>query len=252
MVEQTAIQLSASQKLPAMHSHIATALRSFPLCTTTMNILRSVLVFALFQVYYILITFFCNKILIFAQIFQMLFKHVLLCNHTMRRLQDCSMSLLVMTGYVVNKALLFLQFHLLPLRHVNTFFVKIREYTAAASTNGQGTPDYEAFAQEWNQTADGKERYYVTTEVLSAYAKTWEKFNNIHASQEMASDNMDLACQSGDIFAAPHIPFPEFLTSTAVFIQPWQGVIDMDPTQQVPQSIMVLYFKQYNHHKYLR
>ena len=152
MVEQTAIQLSASQKLPAMHSHIATALRSFPLpccfllCTTTMNILRSVLVFALFQVYSILITFFCNKILIFAQIFQMLFKHVLLCNHTMRRLQDCSMSLLVMTGYVVNKALLFLQFHLLPLRHVNTFFVKIREYTAAASTNGQGTPDYEAFA----------------------------------------------------------------------------------------------------------
>jgi hypothetical protein len=86
-----------------------------------MNILRSVLVFALFQVYSILIPFFCNKILIFAQIFQMLFKHILLCNHTMRRLQDCSMSLLVMTGYVVNKALLFLQFHLLPLRHVNTF-----------------------------------------------------------------------------------------------------------------------------------
>ena len=119
------------------------------------------------------------------------------------------------------------------------FFVKIREYTAAASTNGQGTPDYEAFAQEWNQTADGKERYYVTTEVLSAYAKTWEKFNNIHASREMASDNMDLACQSGDIFPAPHIPFPEFLTSTAVSIQPWQGVIDMDPAQQVPQSISV-------------
>ena len=52
------------------------------------------------------------------------------------------------------------------------FFVKICEYTAAASTNGQGTPNYEAFAREWSQTADGKERYYVTTEVLSAYSKT--------------------------------------------------------------------------------
>jgi hypothetical protein len=55
----------------------------------------------------------------------------------------------------------------------------------------------------------------------------------------MALDNMDLAHQSGDIFAAPHTPFPEFLTSTAVSIQPWQGVIDMDPAQQVPQSISV-------------
>ena len=119
------------------------------------------------------------------------------------------------------------------------FFVKIREYAAAASASGQGTPDYEAFAREWNQTADGKERYYVTTEVLSAYAKTWEKFNNIHASREMASDKMDLAHQSGDIFAAPHIPFPEFLTGTAVSIQPRQGVIDMDPAQQHPQSISV-------------
>ena len=50
---------------------------------------------------------------------------------------------------------------------------------------------------------------------------------------------MDLAHQTGNIFAAPHIPFPEFLTSTAVSIQPWQGVIDMDLAQQVPQSISV-------------
>ena len=119
------------------------------------------------------------------------------------------------------------------------FFVKIHEYAVAASASGQGTLDYEAFARKWNQTANGKERYYVTTEVLSAYAKTWEKFNNIHASQEMASDKIDLACQSGDIFSATHIPFPEFLTGTAVYIQPQQGVIDMDPAQQVPQSISV-------------
>ena len=59
------------------------------------------------------------------------------------------------------------------------FFVKIREYAAAASASGHGKPDYEAFAREWNQSANGKDQYYVTIEVLSAYAKTWEKFNNV-------------------------------------------------------------------------
>jgi hypothetical protein len=63
------------------------------------------------------------------------------------------------------------------------FFIKIREYyAAAASASGHGKPDYEAFAREWNQSANGKDRHYVTTEVLSAYAKTWEKFNNVRAS----------------------------------------------------------------------
>jgi len=57
----------------------------------------------------------------------------------------------------------------------------------------------------------------------------------------MASEKIDLARQSGDIFAAPHIPFPEFLTGTSVSIQPQQGVIDMDPAQaqQLSQSISV-------------
>ena len=59
------------------------------------------------------------------------------------------------------------------------FFVKIHEYATAASASGHGKPDYEAFAREWNQSANGKDQHYVTTEVLSAYAKTWEKFNNV-------------------------------------------------------------------------
>ena len=50
---------------------------------------------------------------------------------------------------------------------------------------------------------------------------------------------MDLVHQSGNIFAAQHIPFPEFFTGTAVSIQPQQGVIDMDPAQQLPKSISV-------------
>jgi hypothetical protein len=119
------------------------------------------------------------------------------------------------------------------------FFTKIREHTALATANGRGRLDYEAFAREWNQSANGKDRFYITTEVLSAYAKTWEKVNNIHASQEMIQDKMDLVHKSRDIFAANHLPFPNFLTGTASLIQPCEGVIDMDPAQAGPASISV-------------
>src|SRR6202790_2637304 len=117
------------------------------------------------------------------------------------------------------------------------FFTKVHEHTALATANGRGKLDYEAFAHEWNQSADGKDQFYITAEVLSAYAKTWEKVNNIHASLEMIQDKMDLIHQSREIFAANHLPFPEFLTGAASSVQPHQGVIDIDPGQPVqPQS----------------
>ena len=57
------------------------------------------------------------------------------------------------------------------------FFYKIRHFAALESENGLGKIIYEAFAQEWNQSAqaDGVVCFYVTPEVLSAYAKNWEK-----------------------------------------------------------------------------
>ena len=60
-------------------------------------------------------------------------------------------------------------------------------------------------------------------------------------SSEFLNINNYLSNWLYDIFAAPHIPFPEFLTSTSVSIQPQQGVIDMDPAQaqQLPQSLSV-------------
>ena len=76
-------------------------------------------------------------------------------------------------------------------------------------------------------------------EVLSAYAKTWEKINNIQASQEMIPDKMNLINQSRDIFASQHLPFPEFLTGSATSVQPWQGIIDINSEQLIPPSISV-------------
>jgi hypothetical protein len=50
---------------------------------------------------------------------------------------------------------------------------------------------------------------------------------------------MNLASQSCDIFAAPHILLPEFLTGTAVSIQVPKGVINTDTAQHIPPSISI-------------
>jgi hypothetical protein len=65
------------------------------------------------------------------------------------------------------------------------FFVMLHEYTASATADGKSKVDYKTFAQDWNQSANGQDHFYVTTEVLASYAKTWEKVTNICASQEM-------------------------------------------------------------------
>jgi hypothetical protein len=52
-------------------------------------------------------------------------------------------------------------------------------YGCTTSADGKGKINYELFAQDWRQSADGKVHYYVTADVLSAHAKTWEKINNI-------------------------------------------------------------------------
>jgi hypothetical protein len=120
------------------------------------------------------------------------------------------------------------------------FFSKIRHFATLASENGHGKINYEAFAQEWNQSADGQTRFYVTTEVLSAYAKSWEKASNIRASQELIKGKMDGIQQTANSFAAPLQLFPAFLTSTPTSVHPRQGAIDLldDPTTSIPPSIL--------------
>jgi hypothetical protein len=56
----------------------------------------------------------------------------------------------------------------------------------------------------------------------------------------MIKDMMDLVHQSHDIFAASHLPFPDFLSGTASQVQPCQGVVDMDLAQPGPSSISQL------------
>ncbi|KAJ2920858.1 hypothetical protein H1R20_g16236, partial [Candolleomyces eurysporus] len=71
------------------------------------------------------------------------------------------------------------------------FFSKLHSFSEAAVASGRKKIDFEAFSQEWNRTADGKDRFYITPEVLSAYAKSWEKpkINRSHRISLVAPPN---------------------------------------------------------------
>jgi hypothetical protein len=123
------------------------------------------------------------------------------------------------------------------------FFKKVKEYATLASSEGpeggKGKINYEAFAQEWNKTADGKYRFYVTTELLAAYAKSWEKNGNIRASQDMILDKLHEVSRSAQVFSASTQPFPSYLTSSPHSTQPSQGVLEVSDIlgHKLPSSI---------------
>jgi hypothetical protein len=116
------------------------------------------------------------------------------------------------------------------------FFTKIREFSEVATNDKKKKVNFEAFAQEWNRTADGKERFYVTFEVLSAYAKSWEKANNVRASQELMSGQLQEVKKTAEIFLANGKPFPWYLTTNSTQIQPSRGVIAIEESA-VPSSL---------------
>lgn len=106
------------------------------------------------------------------------------------------------------------------------FFAEIVKYAVAAGNEGKKNIDYVKFAQDWNQSADGKLRFYITPEVLAAYMKTWEKNTNIRASQDLISDALESISQTSRIFSAEHLPFPGFLTALPQSSQLTQGVLE--------------------------
>jgi hypothetical protein len=71
----------------------------------------------------------------------------------------------------------------------------------------------------------GKNCFYITTEVLAPYAKTWKKIMSLCASWEMFQDKIDLIKQSHQIIAASGQQFPTFLTGNASEIQPLQSFV---------------------------
>ncbi|KAJ7867866.1 hypothetical protein B0H13DRAFT_1897403 [Mycena leptocephala] len=121
------------------------------------------------------------------------------------------------------------------------FFSTIGRFVADASAKGNCKINYVDFAEAWNQTADGKTRCYVTSDVLAAYAKTWDKTNNARASQELIDAKMDLVTQTRELFQAHTAPFPDSLIGFASSSHPQRGVIDFTDSDDhaLPSSITV-------------
>ncbi|KAJ7719728.1 hypothetical protein B0H16DRAFT_1794348 [Mycena metata] len=119
------------------------------------------------------------------------------------------------------------------------FFAETRKFAALASAAGRKKIDFEAFAREWNGSADGKTRYYVTADVLSSYSKTWEKISNIRASQDLITAKVDLVRQTGELFSASTLPFPDSLKGNPTVAYPRRGVADVSNGRDIPQSISV-------------
>jgi len=91
------------------------------------------------------------------------------------------------------------------------------------------------FAQEWNQSANGEDQFYVTAEVL-LYSKTWEKSTNIQVSQELILDQLEVAQQMANVFAAEAHPFPTYLTGIPTSTHPHEGVVDFKSSENLQTS----------------
>ncbi|KAJ7278111.1 hypothetical protein C8J57DRAFT_1221969 [Mycena rebaudengoi] len=102
---------------------------------------------------------------------------------------------------------------------------------------GKRRINYNNFVKEWNHSAYGKTRYYVTLDVLTAYRKSWDKTNNARASQELITAQVDLVQQTGELFRAPTLPFLDSLKGVASAAQPTRGILDLMDSPIVPHSV---------------
>lgn len=88
----------------------------------------------------------------------------------------------------------------------------------------------------WCPSANGKDWFYVTTEVLSAYSKTWEKSTNIQASQELISNQLEVAQQMANVFAAEVHSFSTYLTGIVTLTCPCEGVVEFESSKNPQRS----------------
>ncbi|KAK6972283.1 hypothetical protein R3P38DRAFT_2812412 [Favolaschia claudopus] len=118
------------------------------------------------------------------------------------------------------------------------YFANVGDFVVEASISGKRKIGHESFANRWNSTADGKTRFYVSADLLAAFAKSWEKTNNARASQELISAKVDLAHQTRQLFQETNnLPFPNSLLGTATSSHPQEGLIEFEAGNPVPDSI---------------
>ncbi|KAJ7571933.1 hypothetical protein C8J56DRAFT_907139 [Mycena floridula] len=113
---------------------------------------------------------------------------------------------------------------------------KLHETEVRASEEGKRGIDLQAFAKHWNESANGKDQFCATTEVLAIYAKSWEKSSNVHASEELIVPQLNTIIQEARrAFSAPNQPFP-YMTDHPINLQPSHGVLDLFESNVPPES----------------
>lgn len=53
------------------------------------------------------------------------------------------------------------------------YFSQLPNFVTISPKSGKSGVKLEEFAQQWNRTADGHDRFYITVEMLRAYGKRW-------------------------------------------------------------------------------
>ena len=93
--------------------------------------------------------------------------------------------------------------------------------------------------------------YYITAELLCTYAKSWERANDIHASQELIHDKLNVLKKTSHIFSGSTLPFSDFLTYYAAPDEPRSGVQALNSLHHHQHlwlsllQIQILYFPLY-------
>lgn len=119
------------------------------------------------------------------------------------------------------------------------WFTKIKQYAQAASQLGRSDIDKLAFVRDWNESADGIDRFYITVEIMEVTSKSWEKVNNIHASQELVANHLHVLDETRRVFKNG-ITFPGEIAQTDPLHlpTPTQGRLEDLPTPgPLPASI---------------
>ncbi|KAK7012668.1 hypothetical protein R3P38DRAFT_3323885 [Favolaschia claudopus] len=122
------------------------------------------------------------------------------------------------------------------------YFRELPRFISSEANGKKRRVDNLGFTQHWNSTADGKSRFYITVEILEAYAKIWAKSNNSRASEELNMDRVKRVEETQKVLATPNFSFPDFLTGISQSVQPSRGVLEVDSSAElVPASISTTY-----------
>lgn len=93
------------------------------------------------------------------------------------------------------------------------YFESLPLFLGPSTKAGKTSLKLEPFAAHWNASADGIKRSYLTPEVFTTYGKVWGRVSNNRASQDRIRPGLEQLATTAQIFAAPDVAFPSFIST---------------------------------------